>query len=213
MSIAAARRNRSHARCGGDAFAAPKFSLPGLAFAWAISSCAVFTGTSGPTTSTNGAFDTKATGAKLFIASYPGRLEQRGTDRERPDRTQQQRVAIRRRARRGLRSDDAAGARAVLDDDRPHPRGQLLADQPRDRVRLASRIERHDELDHVAGIGLSRRAVASSGRYPPLPPTSETVESAWDRSALCSFTRPWVSLHSDSGAASSQILALIGIIR
>ena len=55
--------------CGEPTPALAQVSLPGLAFAWAISSGIVFTGTDGCATNTKGSTPRKASGTKDLIGS------------------------------------------------------------------------------------------------------------------------------------------------
>ena len=77
------------------------------------------------------------------------------------DAAEEQRVAVGRRARRGLRADDAARARPVVDDHRlPELRGESLPDQPRDGVVAAAGGERHDQAQRFVGkrrVGRQRK--------------------------------------------------------
>jgi hypothetical protein len=69
MSIPVARLNASPARCGGPPVGAAKFSFPGLALAWAISSPMVFARTDGPTVRYIGEREIAAIGLRLVTGS------------------------------------------------------------------------------------------------------------------------------------------------
>jgi hypothetical protein len=79
---------------------------------------------------------------------------QRHVDRERL-RAEMERVAVGRRLRRRGGADVAAGAGAVLDDDVLPPRlGQLLRDDPAERVDGAAGGERDQHANRPLGIAL-----------------------------------------------------------
>src|SRR2546429_2540004 len=81
--------------------------------------------------------------------------------RDRAIDADEQRVAVGWRVGHGLRADVAAGAGAVLHDERLAKRClQLRAEQAPDDIRRRARWERHDELDRVRGIWLRRRGHA-----------------------------------------------------
>ena len=102
----------------------------------------VFTGSDGGTTSTFGVPPTIAIGVKSLTASY-GSLRTAGLVPCVPTYADHQRVAVGRRARRGLRPDDAAAAALVLDHDRLAERlREALADLPRDEVDAAAGLHR-----------------------------------------------------------------------
>jgi hypothetical protein len=67
---------------------------------------------------------------------------------------EQQRVAVRARARGRLHADDAAGAAAIVDDDSlAEIRRQCLAEHARHRIHRPARRKRHDETDGAVGVG------------------------------------------------------------
>ena len=89
----------------------------------------------------------------------------RGRDRKRSGRPEQQRVAVRLGARRGLGTERGARAGPVLDDHLlSEPAGQLVRDQASHRVDRAARRKRHDHLDQPRGILL--RCGGSGGNEP-----------------------------------------------
>ena len=68
-------------------------------------------------------------------------------------RRDEQCVAIRRRLRDEPAADAAAGAGAILDDDRlTQWPANLLGNQPRDEIGRAARADRNDDLDRPLGI-------------------------------------------------------------
>jgi hypothetical protein len=68
---------------------------------------------------------------------------------------EQQRVAVGRRLRDVAAADDAAGARAVVDHHRlPHPRRELLGEEPRQRIGVATRRIGDDQRDRLGGVAL-----------------------------------------------------------
>ena len=93
------------------------------------------------------------------------RLEGVGIDHQRGRGGVEERVAVRRRARRRLRADDVAAARAVLVDDRlADAARKLVGDEAADHVGAAAGGLRTDELDgpvrpvlRVSGAGQRRQ--------------------------------------------------------
>ena len=82
-----------------------------------------------------------------------------GQDRVRAGRVEQQRVAVRRRLRDELRADAAAGAGAVLDDERlAELRAHAVGENPRDAVDAAAGRERNDDAHRLDRIRLRERA-------------------------------------------------------
>src|SRR4051812_34918825 len=70
----------------------------------------------------------------------------------------EQRVSVRRRARRELRTDMPAGARAIVDEHRLAPAfGELLTHESREQIRRPTRREWGDDADALAWIILRRR--------------------------------------------------------
>src|SRR5262249_57081054 len=79
---------------------------------------------------------------------------------------QEQGGAVRGRAHDGLGGDIAAGAGAVLDDERlAEPFRQKLADQPRHDVDVVARGESDDDVHRPARIGLRLRRRRSQGKH------------------------------------------------
>ena len=82
------------------------------------------------------------------------------------DRSHQQRVAVGRRTRDLLRSDGAAGAALVLDDDGlPESKLQPLRNQPRRGVGRSARREWHHELDGPIRIALRENEAGRAGDH------------------------------------------------
>ena len=103
-------------------------------------------------------------GAKSATRIVGHALEQRDVLGERRG-GQQQRVAVRRRARRDLRADVAAGARLVLDHDRLAPALlDLFAQHAREDVGPGPRRERHDDRDGAARLLREGAAGCEGGR-------------------------------------------------
>ena len=87
--------------------------------------------------------------------------EHRRIDRERPDVTEDQRVAVGLRTLHGVHRDIAGAAGTAFDDDLLLPGfGELRSDQARQELGAAARRERHDEhngLVRVVGLRRNRR--------------------------------------------------------
>src|SRR5687768_11694330 len=93
--------------------AEPKFTLPGLAFAYLINSERLFTGSEGWTAGTSGTRTTSEEGEVLF--HVVGDLGKRvGRDDQRRGAVDAQRVAIGRCLRRAVHAEHAADAGDVL---------------------------------------------------------------------------------------------------
>src|SRR3954462_571994 len=76
---------------------------------------------------------------------------QRRVDRHAAGSSNQQVVAIGHRVRDDLRADDAAGATAVIDDDRLLPRfGKPLAERTRHRIRWTAGRKGDDDANRLA---------------------------------------------------------------
>jgi hypothetical protein len=76
----------------------------------------------------------------------------------------EERVAVRRRRRDVARTDGAAGARAVLHDDRLVERlAELLGDDARNDVAGAARRLGHDQMDRLVREGLGRESTKRHG--------------------------------------------------
>src|SRR5262245_56154840 len=137
---------------------APMLSLPGLAFAFAMSSLIVL-GPSLRTTTSATVLISNEIGAKSLSGSY-GRLgvtkwvEHHGRVHRR-----EQRISVGRRTRRRLRADRGIAAGAVLDQHRLTPiLAHPLSDHSRDHVGRAAGRERHDDPDRSVGVVVRRRA-------------------------------------------------------
>ena len=85
-----------------------------------------------------------------------------------------QRIAVRRRARHRLVGDRGAAARAVLDDDRRSlVLGDVLAEEPRQDVGAAAGRERHHDADRARlrpGVVIREREQAQRRRMQPTRP-------------------------------------------
>ncbi len=135
-----------------------KVSLSGLALPNAISSCTVFAGRFGRTTSTLGILvrriDRDEFGRVVFQV-----VIQQLLDRQRRRRAEQQRVTVGRRTRDVFRADVHGAARHVLDNHRlaPFP-AELIGDQPRHDVGGRSGQHRKHDLDDPRRIRFLRGA-------------------------------------------------------
>jgi len=94
-----------------------KVSLPGSAFARAISSCTLLAGKSGPTIRICGVAATGASGTKVPLGAVRQVRNRGGALIARPFFAQKAGVAVPRRFGRGLGGDVAGRAAAVLHDD------------------------------------------------------------------------------------------------
>ena len=87
-----------------------------------------------------------------------------GIDGQRSGVRDQGGIAVRRRARHHLRTDDAGSPRPVVDHDRlAQRRGELPPDDTRDVIGAAAGGERHDKADRLVGIALCERWRGNDG--------------------------------------------------
>ena len=92
--------------------------------------------------------------------------EQALVHRERTERADGERVAVRRRLRHHFVAEHRAGTRTVLDDHRlAEGLGEPLAEQATDEIRTAAGAERHDDAHRPARPGLGRRLRLGGGRH------------------------------------------------
>ena len=139
----------------------PKLILPGLAFAMAMKSARFFAGNARFVSMTLASFMVPATGVLSCTKSKGNVLVERGVDGV-VRRDEADRIAIGRRRQHIRHADIAAGADAVLDDDRlAELLRQVLAEEAPDRVVGAAGRERNDEAYRP------RRIIERSGRSRP----------------------------------------------
>ena len=155
MSVLVRARNSSRQICGPIPTVDPDVSLPGFAFAYCTSSCSVFAGTDGLTTSALESLPDQGHRGEVFERLEIQISIERLRDGVGVGAAQQQRVAIGACLRHGLRAGSSPGTRQIFDDDAlPQLRRQRLRDEARRDVGWPSRRERHDDLDQPFGVGL-----------------------------------------------------------
>ena len=127
-------------------------------------------------------------------------------DRDRADIAEEQRVAVRRRARRQLHADIAGGAGSVVDHQRLAERlFHRRLDQPDGEIGGAARGERHDDVDRPRRIvcGVLSRGGAVGGQQ--RQQNEHRVSPKGPRHALppSQGVRPPLSFRPDRAAASA----------
>ena len=151
--------------CGVPAPGLANESLPGCAFASAISSATLFAGTSLLTARMLGDTSSRAIGARSRGGSKAGLGCSDGLIVIAPFAPQYKRVAVGRRLRDALAADAAARAGNVLDRHR-HAQdfGQLLREHAAGDVGGAARREADDDADRAIRIGLRARVARGEQR-------------------------------------------------